>query len=332
VISVSKFQKYAVVAAGVIFLAIGIHSCQSRYEDPGIAQYSSPSIAEQITQLLPDQPATESVATETTPKPFTAPPMVAAIPTQTNLSSVITQPIQPTTTITAALTGKIPATSKQPEKSAKTKLFSSYRFAVAIDNSITKRHGNIARQSGYIEQYPEIAAAEMVEYRGQRLHKDAATAFDKMRQAAAKDRVTLQIISGFRGIKAQSEIFASKGGGLGAAEYSAPPGHSQHHTGLAIDLNSLSPNFNRTKEFAWLQKHGSTYGFMLPYANTNGDLGPSNEPWHWVYVGKPPAMELMANFLSRARQNNYDPLMGNNQLEKIYKAQTITADNKLSRQ
>jgi hypothetical protein len=62
---------------------------------------------------------------------------------------------------------------------------------------------------------------------------------------------------------------------------------------------------------------------MLPYANINGDLGPNNEPWHWVYVGKPPAMKLMAAFLSRARQANYDPLGGNSQLEAIYRSQTI---------
>jgi zinc D-Ala-D-Ala carboxypeptidase len=132
------------------------------------------------------------------------------------------------------------------------------------------------------------------------------------------------VVSGFRGIRAQAEIFEGKGGGLRAAEYSAPPGHSQHHTGLAIDINSLQTSFRTTKAFGWLKEHGREYGFMLPYANTSGDLGPSNEPWHWVYVGKPPAMNLMAAFLSRARQADYDPLDGNSQLEAIYRSQTAT--------
>jgi hypothetical protein len=64
---------------------------------------------------------------------------------------------------------------------------------------------------------------------------------------------------------------------------------------------------------------------MLPYAHTQGDLGPHSEPWHWVYVAKPPAMQLMTNFISRARQNNYDPLLGDRQLETLYRSATKVA-------
>jgi uncharacterized protein YcbK (DUF882 family) len=333
VISVAKFKKYAVVTGGAVLLGLGIQSCQSRYEDPGVAQYSHPPIADQIAQNLPELPADQAVAD--TPPAWTTPPLVTATPTvspapvQTNLASMITPPVavQPNTTVAAALTGKsvnIKAVSKS--------VVSSYRLAININGKIANSYDDIARKTGYIEQYPEMDSRELVAYRGQRLHKDAAAAFDRMRQVATKEGITLQIISGFRGIKTQAEIFAGKGNGLSAAAYSAPPGHSQHHTGLAIDLNSLQPSFRNSKEFRWLQKNASTYGFMLPYGNTSGDLGPKNEPWHWVYVGKSPAMQLLAGFLSRARQNNYDPLLGDNKLEEIYKAQTLpTTDAKLSR-
>jgi LAS superfamily LD-carboxypeptidase LdcB len=330
VIPVTKLQKHAVLTGVTIFLSLGSQSCQTVNEDPGVAQYSDPPIAERITQTLPELPPesfTETPSSQSAPTPS----LVTATP---NISSVITSPAQsfPNATVAAALAGKTPtkitASSKQARIERPT---ASYRLAVDTNDSISKRYGEIAKKSGYVEQYPEVDSQELVNYRGQSLHKDAATAFEKMQKAAAKDQIKLQIISGFRSIKSQAEIFAGKGNGIGATVYSAPPGYSQHHTGLAIDINSLKPSFRQSKEFAWLQKNASNYGFMLPYGNASGDLGPDNEPWHWVYVGKPPAMKLMAGFLSRARQNNYDPLLGNNQLEEIYKAQTVVAAPQISR-
>jgi zinc D-Ala-D-Ala carboxypeptidase len=206
-----------------------------------------------------------------------------------------------------------------------------YRVAVPAHSSIAGKYNRVAQETGYLEEYPEISRAEMTEYQGQQLSKDAATAFDRMRQAAAQEGISLKIISGFRSISTQNNIFVGKGGGHQAAAYSAPPGHSQHHTGLAIDINSLSPNFRTTAAFQWLHRHGTTYGFMLPYANQEGDLGPRAEPWHWVYVAKLPAMQLMASFVDRARQNNYDPFLGNPQLAEIYHAATNLALQSLNK-
>jgi LAS superfamily LD-carboxypeptidase LdcB len=345
VLSLAKLQKYAALAGCAVAMSLGIQSCQPKYEDPGVAQYHNPPIAQQISQIFPDLP-TDQVASSQLPDsiPFTAPPLVAADPA-TPIQAALTLPnppssppkIAPTTKLARILAGEAaskfistpaPASSKQsaspaPNKTA-TSDKNSYRVAVAIDNPITQRYESIAQRTGYLERYPEIGSAETIEHQGQRLHKDAATAFIKMSQAAAKDQVSLKVISGFRSIRTQAEIFEGKGGGVSATAYSAPPGHSQHHTGLAIDINSLQPSFRTTTAFRWLKAHASEYGFMLPYANTSGDLGPSNEPWHWVYVGKPPAMKLMAAFLGRARQANYDPLDGNSQLEAIYRAQTAT--------
>jgi LAS superfamily LD-carboxypeptidase LdcB len=324
-------------------MSLGIQSCQPKYEDPGVAQYHNPPIPEQISESLPELP--DIAASTPVAAAFNAPPS----PIQSTLAAPIITPadkIVSPTKLARVLAGgsankveppiSIKPDKKSPIKADKQSLSNkdaaisnqaSYRVAVAIHNPIAQKYEDIAKRTGYLEQYPEIGSAETIEYQGQRLHKDAASAFDKMRKAADQDNVKLQVISGFRGIRAQADIFEGKGGGLQAAEYSAPPGHSQHHTGLAIDINSLQPSFRTSKAFSWLKEHGSEYGFMLPYANINGDLGPNNEPWHWVYVGKPPAMKLMAAFLGRARQANYDPLGGNNQLEVIYKSQTIAPRN-----
>jgi LAS superfamily LD-carboxypeptidase LdcB len=334
-------------------MSLGIQSCQPKYEDPGVAQYHNPPIPEQIAESFPDLPDL-AVSSPTVAAAFNTPPPPSAIqsalaaPTltpadkivsTTKLAKVLAESSAPSSPAASTPTKKAsakPDRKKQLVVTANTAIPSavigkqaSYRVAVAIHNPIAQKYEDIAKRTGYLEQYPEIGSAETVEYQGQRLHKDAASAFDNMRQAAIKDNVKLQVISGFRGIRAQADIFEGKGGGLPAAEYSAPPGHSQHHTGLAIDINSLQPSFRTSKAFSWLKEHGSEHGFMLPYGNINGDLGPNNEPWHWVYVGKPPAMKLMAAFLGRARQANYDPLGGNNQLEVIYKSQTIERSAKI---
>jgi LAS superfamily LD-carboxypeptidase LdcB len=193
----------------------------------------------------------------------------------------------------------------------------------AVDRSISliaRRYHPIAKAAGYVEIYPEATSAQLVSYQGQQLQVDAAKAFEQMRTAAAADGIKLNVVSGFRSLQTQVQIFDGKGGGLPAAEYSAPPGHSQHHTGLAIDINSLKPSFRETKAFAWLRRHASSYGFILPYVEDSIDLGPKAEPWHWVYVGKPSAMKLMAGFLQRARQNSYNPLLGDRKLEAIYRS------------
>jgi LAS superfamily LD-carboxypeptidase LdcB len=339
VLPLAKLQKYVILAGCALAMSLGVQSCQPKYADPGVAQYHNPPIPEQIAASFPDL---SDLATSS-PTPVaaafnTSTPIYSAAPSAVQ-SALSTPTLTPADKIVPTKLAKVLAgDSSSPSPPTASSTFSNksptqteskkqtrYRLAVAIHNPIARKYEDIAKRTGYLEQYPEIGPSETVEYQGQRLHKDAANAFDQMRQAAEKDNVKLQIISGFRGIRAQADIFEGKGGGLQAAEYSAPPGHSQHHTGLAIDINSLQPNFHTSKAFSWLKEHGSKYGFMLPYGNSNGDLGPNNEPWHWVYVGKPPAMQLMAAFLGRARQANYDPLGGNNQLEVIYKSQTIPA-------
>jgi LAS superfamily LD-carboxypeptidase LdcB len=334
-------------------MSLGIQSCQPKYEDPGVAQYHNPPIPEQIANLFPDLPDLAASSSTPVAAAFNAPAPAIPSAIQSALSAPIPTPadkIGPTK-LAKILSGSSTSQSQPPtlntfSKKSPAKTVSknqiavgtsiaignqsSYRVAVAIHNPIAEKYENIAKRTGYLEQYPEISSAETVEYQGQRLHRDAASAFDKMRQAADKDNIKLQILSGFRGIRAQAGIFEGKGGGLPAAAYSAPPGHSQHHTGLAIDINTLQTSFRTSKAFAWLKEHGSEYGFMLPYGNAGGDLGPNNEPWHWVYVGKPPAMKLMAAFLGRARQASYDPLGGNSQLEAIYKSQTIARSTKIS--
>jgi D-alanyl-D-alanine carboxypeptidase len=123
-------------------------------------------------------------------------------------------------------------------------------------------------------QYSE--AEEVVEFEddGQlfQLHPDALVAWEKMRDAAKKQGIQLDMVSAFRSIKRQSEIVEKKRmRGLSDEEIfkvSARPGYSEHHTGKAIDLTTpgflvLEEEFENSEAFKWLVKHGNRFGFYL---------------------------------------------------------------------
>lgn len=124
------------------------------------------------------------------------------------------------------------------------------------------------------------------------VHKSCAEAFLKMQTDALKDGIKLEIVSGFRSIEYQKTIFPCKFKNTNPTEeefiarlkYSAPAGYSEHHTGLAIDINSLEEDFAETKEYEWLLQHASQYGFEMSFPENNKQ-GLGFEPWHWKYTG-----------------------------------------------
>ena len=80
--------------------------------------------------------------------------------------------------------------------------------------------------------------------------------------------------------------------GIAAAEtYSARPGHSEHQTGLAADLDDGSgcafmACFGQTATGLWLRENAYRYGFILRYDDGQQPVvGYIYEPWHFRYVG-----------------------------------------------
>ncbi len=132
---------------------------------------------------------------------------------------------------------------------------------------------------------------------GQKLRWDAAKAFEKMRLDAQKSGITLTPISGFRSKSEQDYLFYEVAKQRSQtleqrAKVSAPPGYSQHHTGLAIDVNSLNPSFANTKEFSWLQKNAKEFDFELSFTEGNSQ-SVSFEPWHWAWHGNEDAKRVL---------------------------------------
>lgn len=74
------------------------------------------------------------------------------------------------------------------------------------------------------------------------------------------------------------------------AEDTMTPGHSEHQTGLAVDLDGSNAAYE------WLAAHCWDYGFILRYpADKMEFTGIIHEPWHFRYVGEEFAQELKAS-------------------------------------
>ena len=137
------------------------------------------------------------------------------------------------------------------------------------------------------------------------MDEDAYIFAKAMLDAAHKDNVELYIRSPYRSYSTQNVLFENQvkrclNGSVSreqaeitASTVVARPGTSEHHTGLAVDLNSVETNFEDTEAFSWLKEHGEEYGFIMRYAVDKQDLtGVIHEPWHWRFVGIKHAKEM----------------------------------------
>lgn len=135
------------------------------------------------------------------------------------------------------------------------------------------------------------------------IKKEAYDAYTKMYLDAEEQGYTLCVCSGYRTYEDQQELFLENLGSHGeeyAYMFSAYPGRSEHHTGLAIDVTSpsmdwaLSQDFKDYPEGMWISEHCQDYGFILRYPEGKEDItGYSYEPWHFRYVGVDVAKEIM---------------------------------------
>lgn len=107
-------------------------------------------------------------------------------------------------------------------------------------------------------------------------------------------------VSGWRSREEQQAIWDSslqENGLTFTQKYVALPGHSEHQTGLAIDLglrqdhiDFICPEFPNTGICRLFREKASDYGFILRYPPGKEHItGISHEPWHFRYVGRPHA-------------------------------------------
>jgi hypothetical protein len=123
------------------------------------------------------------------------------------------------------------------------------------------------------------------------LRADVARRWRAMQARAARDGVSLALVSGFRSAAYQARILERKRARgepmAGILGVNAAPGHSEHHGGRAADLGTpgcapVEPDFEHTPAFAWLQANATHLRLRMSYPRDNPH-GIMHEPWHWFF-------------------------------------------------
>jgi len=128
--------------------------------------------------------------------------------------------------------------------------------------------------------------------REQRLTEEAADAFRRMREAALAVNIEIRLVSGFRAIAYQANLFRRKldqGHSMKEIlQVSAPPGFSEHHSGRAVDITTrgvkpLQEDFAQTDAYRWLLGNARVFGLRESYPRHNRHRI-AWEPWHWYFT------------------------------------------------
>ena len=111
----------------------------------------------------------------------------------------------------------------------------------------------------------------------------------------------IMLVSGYRTEEYQKELYDADLAATGL-DYSTKvetPGHSEHHSGYALDFQLDQENypwFTGEGEYAWINENCYKYGFIQRYQDEKFELtGISGETWHYRYVGIPHAQIIYQN-------------------------------------
>ncbi|MFM2432520.1 MAG: hypothetical protein RLZZ511_3734 [Cyanobacteriota bacterium] len=224
---------------------------------------------------------------------------------------------QPTPSPTPIATGspspvsRVPAVSPKRPASKSTSLPTVKPSAqpipvpVAVAPAVRNYFGHLPYSENLPDRLVSIGKFVRENYeREEWLDAEAAQAFQVMVDAARSQNVQLMGISGFRNVADQEALFAKqierRGSAEAAAKLSAPPGHSEHHTGYAIDITDASRTdvdlkvaFEETAAYQWLMVNANQFGFEQSFPRNNAQ-GVSYEPWHWRYVGSARSSQIFA--------------------------------------
>ena len=137
------------------------------------------------------------------------------------------------------------------------------------------------------------------------LRRDAADATELLFSKAQEAGYELTLRTGYISYSVQKSLYNQDVYEMGleyADKFNSRPGHSEHQTGLAIDIttpsinNELSLEFADTEEGKWVLAHAHEYGFIIRYPeNRESEVGYFYEPYHLRYVGVEVATEIFEN-------------------------------------
>ena len=148
----------------------------------------------------------------------------------------------------------------------------------------------------HVEAEDLVSVGLDIHGRDRQLTPQAAARWTELQAAAYRDDVTLLLVSAFRSLEYQRQIFERKIAAGQSLEQilqvNVPPGYSEHHTGRAVDLTTpgcspLSEEFETTAAFDWLVRYGGRFDFAMTYPREN-PFGMAYEPWHWAMTESGP--------------------------------------------
>ena len=147
----------------------------------------------------------------------------------------------------------------------------------------------------------EILSVENAVGEKTQIEKKAYEAFLRLREDLMEhDGLQAELLSVYRTVDKQKEVYARFTRDFGleyAQKYVAMPGHSEHHTGFAIDVGFLKDGkvdhshaflFGAEDLFQIVHKKLPKYGFILRYPKGKEAITKVNyEPWHFRYIDSP---------------------------------------------
>lgn len=149
---------------------------------------------------------------------------------------------------------------------------------------------------------PSVALRSNATSDEMKMRDSAATALEQMFMAAKNEGLSLLLASGYRSYNLQVGVYNHNVREVGQAEAdirSARPGHSEHQTGLAVDVGAASRQceieecFSTLPEGKWVAANAYRFGFVIRYPqNKQGTTGYVYEPWHIRFVGTTLSNEL----------------------------------------
>jgi len=185
---------------------------------------------------------------------------------------------------------------------------------------------SIAELLGKFEYLEHIGFAKIPEYLADdslhMMRHECANALFEMHHAAAKDKISLKVISSSRSFQHQQRIWENKWTGKTLTEgddllqkipdsvqrakqilrFSSMPGTSRHHWGADVDFNELEDEYFCTgrgkEEYLWLTENATKHGFAQPYTSRSSGRknGYEEEKWHWSYL--PLSTIMLQNYIS----------------------------------
>lgn len=146
---------------------------------------------------------------------------------------------------------------------------------------------------------PDDFELDLVDYEGFKIDRTTKPYLEQMFNDGRAQGAALEVNNSYRSIETQQYKWDKKvaermAQGMTREEAEkktgqslAIPGHSEHHTGMALDINSGGGSYEWMAENCW------DYGFILRYPDDHLDItGIIYEPWHFRYVGLELAQEM----------------------------------------